>query len=104
LSLAEFDNDRGRAQFGWHDVARLSGTGRPSHALGNLAPLVLLPGERHDSIGVEPLITGLDFNFLIADKAFDNDALRAMLKRRGALRLCQPAKPPSAAASRGAAP
>jgi hypothetical protein len=32
---------------------------------------VLLPGQRHDSIGVEPLITGLDFEALIGDKAFD---------------------------------
>jgi hypothetical protein len=29
------------------------------------------------SIGVEPLITGLDFEALIGDKAFDNNWLRA---------------------------
>lgn len=46
---------------------------------------VLLPGQRHDSIGIEPLITGLDFDALIADKAFDNNALRANLSERGAL-------------------
>jgi hypothetical protein len=40
-------------------------------ALGNLIRFVLLPGQRHDSIGVEPLITGLDFEALIGDKAFD---------------------------------
>jgi transposase len=34
---------------------------------------------------VEPLITGLDFDALIADKAFDNNALRATLNERGAL-------------------
>jgi len=56
-------------------------------ALGNLARFVLLPGQRHDSIGVEPLITGLDFDALIADKAFDNNALRAILNDRGALAL-----------------
>lgn len=54
-------------------------------ALGTLTRFVLLPGQRHDSIGVEPLITGLDFNALIADKAFDNNALRATLNERGAL-------------------
>ena len=54
-------------------------------ALGNLARFVLLPGQRHDSVGVEPLITGLDFQALIADKAFDNNALRAILNDRGAL-------------------
>jgi len=54
-------------------------------ALGNLARFVLLPGQRHDSVGVEPLITGVDFDALIADKAFDNDALRATLNDRGAI-------------------
>jgi transposase len=50
-----------------------------------LARFVLLPGQRHDSIGVEPLITGVDFDALIADKAFDNDALRTTLNERGAI-------------------
>jgi transposase len=54
-------------------------------ALGNLARFVLLPGQRHDSIGIEPLITGVAFEALIADKAFDNNALRAELNERGAL-------------------
>lgn len=54
-------------------------------ALGNLVRFVLLPGQRHDSVGVEPLITNLDFEALIADKAFDNNALRAELNQRGAL-------------------
>jgi transposase len=53
-------------------------------ALGNLVRFVLLPGQRHDSIGVEPLITGLDFEALIGDKAFDNNWLRANLNERGA--------------------
>lgn len=53
--------------------------------LGNLARFVLLPGQRHDSIGVKPLIEGVDFDALIADKAFDNDALRAELNKRGAV-------------------
>lgn len=54
-------------------------------ALGNLARFVLLPGQRHDSVGVAPLIDGLDFQALIADKAFDHNALRAALNERGAL-------------------
>lgn len=54
-------------------------------ALGNLVRFVLLPGQRHDSIGVEPLITDIAFEALIADKAFDNNALRAELDQRGAL-------------------
>lgn len=31
----------------------------------------LLPGHRYDTIGVEPLIKDVDFDGLIADKAFD---------------------------------
>lgn len=53
-------------------------------ALGNLVRFVLLPGQRHDSLGIAPLIHGLDFDALIADKAFDNNALRATLNERGA--------------------
>lgn len=54
-------------------------------ALGQLIRFLLLPGQRHDSIGVEPLISGLDFKALLADKAFDNNWLRANLNERGAL-------------------
>jgi transposase len=54
-------------------------------ALGNLVRFVLLPGQRHDSIGVEPLITGLDFEALIGDKAFYNNWLCENLNRRGAV-------------------
>jgi transposase len=54
-------------------------------ALGNLIRFLLLPGQRHDSIGVEALITGLDFEALIGDKAFDNNWLRANLNKRGAI-------------------
>ena len=54
-------------------------------ALGNLVRFVLLPGQRHDSIGVAPLITDLEFAALVADKAFDNNAVRAELNQRGAL-------------------
>ena len=56
-----------------------------------MARFVLLPGQRHDSVGVEPLITGIDFEALIADKAFDNNALRATLNERGAVAVI-PAK------------
>lgn len=53
-------------------------------ALGNVARFVLLPGQRHDSIGVDPLIEDVEFEALIADKAFDNNALRTKLNERGA--------------------
>jgi len=54
-------------------------------ALGNLVRFVLLPGQRHDSVGAQPLIAGVDLAALIADKAFDSNALRAALHERGAL-------------------
>ena len=59
-------------------------------ALGNLARFVLLPGQRHDSIGVEPLIKGIAFEALLADKAFDSDWIRADLDHRGALAVIPP--------------
>src|SRR3954447_7873236 len=40
-------------------------------ALGNLLRFVLLPGQRHDSVGVAPLLKHLAFAALLADKAFD---------------------------------
>ncbi len=40
-------------------------------ALGNLVRFELLPGHRFDTVGVAPLIEDLDFDGLIADKAFD---------------------------------
>lgn len=54
-------------------------------ALGNLARFILLPGQRHDSIGVEPLLDGVALGALIGDKAFDSDRLRLKLNERGAL-------------------
>ena len=59
-------------------------------ALGNLVRFVLLPGQRHDSIGVAPLIQELDFAALLADKAFDLDWLRAELDERGATAVIPP--------------
>jgi transposase len=59
-------------------------------ALGNLARFVLLPGQRHDSIGVEPLIKDVDFDAFLADKAFDIDWIRAELDDRGALVVIPP--------------
>ncbi len=53
-------------------------------ALGNLVRFVLLPGQRFDTVGVPPLIDGLAFDALIADKAFDSNAIIADLDARGA--------------------
>jgi len=59
-------------------------------ALGNLVRFVLLPGQRHDSVGVEPLIEAIEFEALLADKAFDIDWLRAELDNRGAQAIIPP--------------
>jgi transposase len=53
-------------------------------ALGNLVRFVLLPGHRFDTVGVPPLINGLSFEALIADKAFDSNTIIADLNERGA--------------------
>ena len=53
-------------------------------ALGNLVRFVLLPGHRFDTVGVLPLIDGLAFDALIADKAFDSNAIMVDLDARGA--------------------
>jgi transposase len=43
-----------------------------------------LPGQRHDTVGVAPLIEGIEFGGLIADKAFDANWIIAALNERGA--------------------
>jgi transposase len=53
-------------------------------ALGNLVRFVLLPGHRFDTVGVAPLIKGMEFGALIADKAFDSNAIIFDLDERGA--------------------
>lgn len=48
-----------------------------------LPRFMLLPGQRHDSVGVEPLIEDMDFDAVGADKTFDNNWLRAEPDKRG---------------------
>jgi transposase len=55
-----------------------------------LVRFVLLPGQRHDSVGVRPLIEGVAFGALLGDKAFDADWLRADLDDRGAAAVIPP--------------
>jgi transposase len=52
-------------------------------ALGNLVRFILLPGQRHDTAGVPPLIDGIAFDALIGDKAFDSNWIIAALDERG---------------------
>jgi transposase len=53
-------------------------------ALGCLVRFELLPGHRFDTVGVPPLIDGVSFGSLIADKAFDSNSIIASLNERGA--------------------
>src|SRR5918992_2900101 len=59
-------------------------------ALGNLVRFVLLPGQRHDTVGVPPLIEGVAFGALLGDKAFDVNWIRADLDARGAAAVIPP--------------
>ena len=59
-------------------------------ALGNLVRFVLLPGQRHDTVGVAPLIEDIAFGALLGDKAFDADWVRAELDQRGAVAVIPP--------------
>lgn len=53
-------------------------------ALGKLVDFVLLPGQRHDIIGVAELIKGWTFDGFIADKTFDVNWIVYEMERRGA--------------------
>jgi len=59
-------------------------------ALGNLVRFILLPGQRHDTVGVAPLIAGVSFGALLGDKAFDVNWLRSELNERGAIAVIPP--------------
>ena len=52
-------------------------------ALGNPVRFVLLPGQRHDTAGVAPLIEGIEFEGFIADKAFGANWIVDELNERG---------------------
>jgi transposase len=55
-----------------------------TNALGNLMRFRLMPGNRYDRVEVPPLIENISFDGLIADKAFDSNALIGNLNERGA--------------------
>lgn len=44
-----------------------------------------MPGHRFDTLGVAPLIKGISFDALLADKAFDSNWIIADMNERGAL-------------------
>jgi len=53
-------------------------------ALGNLVRFRLLPGNRYDTMGVAPLIEGVDFGAILGDKAFDSNWIIKEMNERGA--------------------
>jgi len=61
-------------------------------ALGNLVRFELLPGNRYDTVGVAPLIDGIGFGGLLADKAFDSKWIIDEMNIRGAL-ICISQRP-----------
>ena len=61
-------------------------------ALGNLVRFQLLPGNRHDTVGVAPLIEGLEFDALLADKAFDSNWIIEEMNERSTL-ICISQRP-----------
>lgn len=53
-------------------------------ALGNLVRFVLMPANRYDTVGVAPLIGGIPFGAMLADKGFDSNWIIDDLNERGA--------------------
>ena len=81
----------GREVDGVHGRVQSLGADDQPAVVGDGDPLaLLLPGQRHDSVGVAPLLTDLDFAALLADKAFDSDGFRTELDNRGAVAVIPP--------------
>ena len=59
-------------------------------ALGNPVEVMLTPGQAHDLSCAEPLIDAADPQALIADKAYDADALIDTLNQRGIIPVIPP--------------
>ena len=49
-----------------------------------LVRFVLLPGNRFDTVGVAPLIDGVEFGAMLADKAYDSNWIIEDMNVRGA--------------------
>lgn len=55
-----------------------------SETFGNLVHFSLTAGQAHDCPQAEPLLKGIFAGFVIADKAYDSNSLRELIKRMGA--------------------
>jgi transposase len=53
-------------------------------ALGNPVRFILSPGQVHDILQAEDLISGISFENLLADMGFDSDRFRARIAEGGA--------------------
>lgn len=53
---------------------------------------VLLPGNRYDTVGVAPLIKGVNFDALFGDKSYDSNWIIAEMNACGAL-ICISQRP-----------
>ncbi len=51
-----------------------------------------MPGNRYDTVGVAPLIKGIKFDALLADKAFDSNWIIEDMNERGAV-ICISQRP-----------
>ena len=51
-----------------------------------------MPGNRYDTVGLAPLIKGLEFDALLADKAFDSNWIIEEMNERGAV-ICISQRP-----------
>ena len=51
-----------------------------------------MPGNRYDTVGLAPLIKGLEFDALLADKAFDSNRIIEEVNERGAV-ICISQRP-----------
>ena len=58
--------------------------------LGNLARFVLTEGQAHDITQAATLLQGINPEAVLADKAFDADALRQTIAQRGAKAVIPP--------------
>ena len=52
--------------------------------MGNLVRFVLMPANRYDTVGVAPLIKGVEFDAMLADKAYDSNWIIEDMNARGA--------------------
>lgn len=76
--------ERSAASFG--QVARWLGTKIHAavDAQGTPVRFVLTGGERHDATQAEALIAEISPDWVVGDKGYDSDPLRAQIRRQGA--------------------